>query len=543
MAQFSPKHSTLDLPPSEAASDCEVVPSKLRARASDTAGWLALQGRDSKASRDWATSLREPVESVLEDLRRRPARAAALFGPVMDAALVQVRRAKLEKFQQSFTEWVAIAVNPSLWKQALSALWEGETVWGYLEKTSAWYQVSEALLLDPNSKSVLGHVESPNVRHTEGQTALLHLMSIPYSRPDEPDQYAAQDDGDDSQVLVLVGVHCHLAVRVHGTPSEQLRPTLQKLCEEADGLFERATMDARTRTGMIERLLQRALMKTSPASSPWTWHSAKIAGSIAALALFAVLLNCAVHEHRWQKALTVLSSEPGIQIINETSSWGRREVAGFRDAKARDPKEVLTSAGIDPSAIILSFKPYFSAEAVFTAAQKWLPPTGHPVVKAKPLEEIKPSSPAPVAAAPIKEVAPPVKAAEPAPKPSQDQAQFNAIEALRFEFEAGSEFLTKDSKTALDEAAHRLVELQTNAELAKQALRISINVIHTAVPVRGAVWQLRHSAVHDVLKDGGIRPAAISPALIAPSAGSPPSLDSLDQMSLRLTLEPQTAIP
>ena len=374
-----------------------VSASPKRPQPGDVAGWFALQNEDPKAAREWAMAMRKPVEHSLEDLRHRPRRAAELLAPVMDVAFAENRKNRLARAEENYWKWMSIIVSPSLWPLTVKALWEGEPVWDFMERRAGWYQVVEAVLVASSSHSLLGRVETPLRRRNESERPLHDLLRVPMADPDgrftDDESTPSVDEAEGSRVMVLVGVYCQLAVRVCGHPPESLRPALQLLCQEADRMLERATSDAAGRAAMIERLLQRALMKNSPTTSPWTKQSAIVLGAIASLMLLATLTYYGKQERVWQDAVRVLSEEPGLQIVGETTSWGRREIRGLRDPLARDPKEVLDSLGINTKDVVLKFKAYLSAEQPFLLKHVTTGP--RQVIAPAPASDSPPDSPSP----------------------------------------------------------------------------------------------------------------------------------------------------
>lgn len=517
-------------------------------RPQDVAAWFEMEGEDAQSTRQWAVALRKPVEMSLEDLRHRPRRAAELLAPVMDAALVENRRHRIAQAQEKGWKWMAIIVNPSLWPLTVKALWEGEPVWDYMERMAGWYQVVEAVLVASGTHSLLGRVEAPLRRRSENEKPLHELLLVPVEQPsavfDENDESTpAVDNAEGTHVMVLVGVYCRLAVRVCGHPPDKLRPSLQLLCQEADRMLERASTDNASRAAAIERLLQRALMKNTPASSPWTRQSAVVLGCITSLFLLAVATYYGKQERVWQDAVRALAEEPGLQIVGESTSWGRREIRGLRDPLARDPEEVLAHLGIEPDEVVLKFKSYLSAEEPFLLRHV---KNGPREILATLPDDLEPAD---------KPVAKPAIITAPAPRrpipttlpnePASDppDANLSAVESIVITFTPGSDHLAGGSPQKLTQLAKQVRQLQELASSNGQVLRIALQVKESSSATREGLWQVRQLAVRDALTKAGVAPQSINPVLEMPPAMRAPMGNAPDALSLRLSFESPTARP
>jgi len=485
-----------------------------RPQPGDVAGWIALQGENPHTAREWAVAMRKPVEYSLEDLRRRPRRAAELLAPVMDAALVEHRRHRVARMEDHWWKWMAVLVNPRLWPLSLKALWQGEPVWDYMERSSEWFQVVEAVLVESGTNVLLGSADAPWRRSARRERPLADFLSVPASEADADDLAEAEaEDSSNSRVMVLVGVHCRLAVRVYGHPPAKLRPALQLLCQEADRMLERAQLDTGSRAAMIERLLQRALMKHTPATSPWTVQTAIALGSITAIAIVALVTYYAQQERAWQQAVRAFSEEPGFQIVGESTSWGKRELRGLRDPLARDPQVLLKQLDIDPDEVVLKFKAYVSAEEPFMKARKAAGP--HAIMAASPKAE----------------------GTEPnADKEASTERLMEVLESTHLTFQAGSNELAGSSAEKLTFIADQLQHLERVAAAGSGVLTAELVVRRSSTSTDESLWQLRRSTVREKLVKAGVSPLTLrSPT--NPPAPSVSSAHAPDSLSLQLTFD------
>jgi OOP family OmpA-OmpF porin len=73
---------------------------------------------------------------------------------------------------------------------------------------------------------------------------------------------------------------------------------------------------------------------------------------------------------RWRRAVRAIGAEPGFVLVDASRSWGRRwQFRGLKDPMARDPRVVLTAAGLTPPTIIGEWKPYLSLDSAMVVAR------------------------------------------------------------------------------------------------------------------------------------------------------------------------------
>lgn len=363
--------------------------------AGDLASWISSQSTSPQATRELALALRQPLERSLEDLRFRPRKAAELIGPLLEAALVDHDERRLERFKERCWRAMAIAVNPSLWTLAVKALWEGRPVWQFLEQRAGWFQVVEAVLIDVRTQALLAKSDAPGRRYRTTDEPLHSLMSAGHTTVPTENTHLAGTDARDSQVLVLVGERCRLAVRVYGQAPESLRPKLQSVCLAADRLLENSRLDGKARRVMLHQLNDKALIRNCPSASPWTRRTG-LFSIIMALGLFAAMcLGIGLEERRWQQAVDAFHNEPGIQVLGESSAWGRHEIFGLRDPFARPVADILHSRGFSPANVTTRFKPFVSADELMIQLRqsdttRTLMTIGAQVPSAQPSTPVKP---------------------------------------------------------------------------------------------------------------------------------------------------------
>ena len=284
-------------------------------------------------------------------------------------------------------------------------------------------------------------------------------------------------------------------------------------------MLERAQLDTGSRASMIERLLQRALMKHTPAASPWTVQTAIVLGSIAAIAILALATYYANQERAWQQAVRAFSEEPGFQIVGESTSWGKREIRGLRDPLARDPKVLLKQLDIDPDEVVLKFKAYVSAEEPFMKARKAAGP--HPIMAANAKEN---------------------EATKNSDEESSTERVMEVLESTHLTFQAGSNELAGSSAEKLTFIAEQLQHLERVAAANSGALTAELVVRQSSTSTDESLWQLRRSTVREKLVKAGVSPLTLRNPT-NPPAPSVSSAHAPDSLSFHLTFDSPSNTP
>ncbi|MDB5687992.1 MAG: OmpA/MotB [Rhizorhabdus sp.] len=338
-----------------------------RASAEQVMRHFAMQDPQEPDSRAWAAALRKPVEAALDDLRHDPQRAASLLAPVMEDAFMLSRQRHQARRMEMVGKWCLGLTRPRMWWWALQALWEGDSVWHYIQDRAQWHEVPEIVLFELRTNAVISRVESRSHRPRPGEPR-LESMSSPAlqvaaeAEPEAEEFKLTPARSEDevpmvSRIVVLVGWRCKLVARVRGIAPLNLRSRLQLLCEEAESLLDYSPPRA-----MIDRLLDRGLVCQVESSLPRSWVLA-----IGGLAAGCLVYWIGLREYRWHELITTLDREPGVKVLEQDTSWGRREISGLRDPLARKPEDIARALGVAPDQVVMSFKSYLSAEEPFVS--------------------------------------------------------------------------------------------------------------------------------------------------------------------------------
>ena len=271
------------------------------------------------------------------------------------------------------TVWGGLTMlgTPSLWPDAMKALWLGEPVWDHLQKQSGWFQVVEAAVLDVTAEQVVARVIRPSCcLHAKGiALEALLLSSMQASGQGKAMPAPCSDD----PVTVLVGRRSRLAVRVLGYSPESLREALQAVCEEVDTLLDEPMISTESRLRLIKDLLQRSLFRSGPKAAPWTLASATRFLCLLAVAAGVIGYVAVEEEVAWQKAIARLDAEPGIRVTGSEIRWGARHIEGLRDATSAEPAVVLRSQGRALDHVVLDLDTAVYREAAHEDSKPLLP--------------------------------------------------------------------------------------------------------------------------------------------------------------------------
>ncbi len=332
--------------------------------------YFATRDAAEPEAREWAAALKKPMEAALDDLRHDPLRAANLLAPMMEEATRLVRQRKQARRVEEIGKWYVAMTRPQMWLWAMKALWEGDSVWHYIQDRAQWHEVPELVLFDQRHHVVLARAESHSNRLRPGEPR-LEAMSWPALQASEAEVHepgpavepaleVAEEVPMAAQIVVVVGWRCKLAARVRGQAPADLRAKLQALCEEAETLLSFSP-----HPDMVHRLLERGLVCQVETSRPRTW--VLVTGAVAAAVMVCWM---ALHEYRWHQLIATLDKEPGVKVLEQDTSWGRREISGLRDPLARNPQDIARALGLSPRDVAMDFKPFVSAEEPFISQRR-----------------------------------------------------------------------------------------------------------------------------------------------------------------------------
>lgn len=307
-------------------------------------------------------AVQEPLlDTLIADLARRPEVARALrpdtrslaraVAPLMPAAMEQNSKETFSRGWNAFGRFLSGLGSSRIWRWAMEAIWEGESIADYVDARVRASEVVEIVLHDPTGSRVLSSVVLPGVKETKLVSADLDASNL------------TEGDG---KFYVFIGQRCRLSARITGKVSAELKRFFSSLTAEVDELLDETATDTNERARLLPLKLRTGLSREGPFTNAYASRRAAIAVLVMSGLVLGFLTWVGVSEYRWQRFVEILQREPGIQILRYDRGWGRSLIVGTRDPDARDPIAVAEALGLNPGNIDLRFKEAESIEGPFS---------------------------------------------------------------------------------------------------------------------------------------------------------------------------------
>jgi len=339
-------------------------------------------GRD----RQLARALAPTVENAIgESVRRNPRQIATAIFPVLGPAIRKAIADALAGLVASINSALEHSVSPRGLRWRLEAWRTGVPFAQIVLKHALVYRVEQVFLIHAETGLLLSHAWTPELPPSDPDLVSGMLTAI---RDFVADSFARDGDAGglrrftvgELTVMVEQGPQAVLAAVVRGQAPDALLGKLQDILERvhleyADALagFEGDTTPFEPARPLLEECLATVIStdrekgRVRPAAwLPW------VAAAVLVLALLAGLRFRS--EQRWQRAVELLESEPGIVLTQAERSGGRWSFAGLRDPLAPEPAALLASVGADTSEVSATWEPYLSLrpELVLARARRSL---------------------------------------------------------------------------------------------------------------------------------------------------------------------------
>jgi OOP family OmpA-OmpF porin len=168
------------------------------------------------------------------------------------------------------------------------------------------------------------------------------------------------------QVWIALGRYAYLAAVIRGTPSRELRSTLEKTIQtihvlKASALarFEGDASAFQSVRPQLESCLRSQYGATSNGRTARAWA---VLAAVAAPAIFGIFLAVG-SQSKWENFLLRLNSQPGLIVTEARQGWfSSSHVTGLRDASAADPAAIAREAKLDPARIDFQWKDYLAID-------------------------------------------------------------------------------------------------------------------------------------------------------------------------------------
>lgn len=337
---------------------------------------IALRtGRDDQIGR----ALAPTVETALrESIRRNPRDIASAIFPVLGPAIRKAIAETMAGLVRSINSAVEHSLSVQGIKWRIEAWRTGMRYADVVIRHALVYRVEQVFLIHAETGLLLTHVTAPDVTAPDADlisgmlTAIQDFVGDSF-RPGEGGTLSAFTVGDHT-VHVEAGPRALIAGVIRGQAPESVPLRLQRTLEEIHfeyatrlGDFEGDAAPFASAAPLLEENLETVLStdrKTERAPMLWLRWALPLAAI--ALVIFGL---AAASSRRWQHALRLMEAEPGYVVVNGSRSWGSWHLRGLKDPLARDPRTVLTAAGLTPPTIAGDWKPYLSLDSAMVVAR------------------------------------------------------------------------------------------------------------------------------------------------------------------------------
>ncbi len=336
-----------------------------------------------------AGALRPAVESsVQESIEQRPETFVnalhPIIGPIVRRSLAESMRRLLQSLNQSLEHtfsWRGL-------KWRFEALRTGKSFAEVVMLRSLIYRVEQVFLIHRATSLALLHAAADPALSRDSDMVAGMLSAIQdFAR----DSFQTGDDSSldefrmgELQVWIAPGPSAFLAAVIRGTPSRELRTTLEDAIDTIHTLRGSALANFQGDAAAFESLrpelencLRSQLSEKKGSRRPTrAWFLVVLT----AAAVTAGLLALALQQRHWARFVRQLRSYPGIVVTSAHHHWfGKSQIAGLRDAGAADPVAITRAAGVDPAKIDFDWKNYLAlddASVLRRFEQRFGRPTG-----------------------------------------------------------------------------------------------------------------------------------------------------------------------
>ncbi|HEX6252199.1 MAG TPA: OmpA family protein [Gemmatimonadaceae bacterium] len=337
---------------------------------------IALRtGRDDQLGR----ALAPTVETALrESIRRNPRDIATAIFPVLGPAIRKAIAETMAGLVRSINSAVEHSLSVQGIKWRIEAWRTGMRYADVVIRHALVYRVEQVFLIHAETGLLLSHVTAPDVAAPDADlisgmlTAIQDFVGDSF-RPGEGGTLSSFTVGDHT-VHVEAGPRALIAGVIRGHAPDSVPQRLQRTLEEvhleyatrlAD--FEGDAAPFASAAPLLEENLETVLSTDRRvARAPMLWLRWALPLAVIALVVLGLM---AASSRRWQRALRLMESEPGYVVVDGSRSWGRWQLRGLKDPLAREPRVVLTSAGLTPPAIAGEWKPYLSLDSAMVVAR------------------------------------------------------------------------------------------------------------------------------------------------------------------------------
>lgn len=341
----------------------------------------------SKHDRAIQRALQPTVEEAIRiAVRRDPSFLADTLYPIVGQAVRKAVASALRGMVESLNHILERSFSYESFKWRIEGLRTGKSFGEVALMRSLRFRVEQVFLIHRETGLLLSHLAASKAIVQDSDLVSSMLTAVQDFVRDSFTETKREELGTmevgEYTVWVAHGPHALLAAVISGTPPPDLRGYLERTLERVHAEFGPALQsfsgDASVFNGATP-LLQSCVLGSQAAKVKRSNRMAWVLLDILALLIVVVLFFSFRQEHRWNRYIDRLRSEPGIVLTAAESHWTGYRIVGLRDPLSVDPDELLQQSGIDPAKVESRWEPYSSLDPAFSTARSLL--TGKDVIE------------------------------------------------------------------------------------------------------------------------------------------------------------------
>jgi OOP family OmpA-OmpF porin len=315
-------------------------------------------------------------DALIASVRSNPNTLADVLFPVMGPAI----RKSLAQFLAAMLEGMNRTLEQSFSLQGMMWRWEafrtGKSFAEVVLLHTLVYRTEQIFLIHRTTGLPLLHVAAPEVRDqvqdadmVSGMlTAIRDFVQDAFKNNNSAESLDALRVGE-LEVWVEQGPLAVLAGVVRGSAPKELHTVFQETLERIHARFGPAlerfdgdTAPFATAQPDLEQCLKSGYRRE---------HRRLLSPALAVILIVLSSLglwwavSSFVESRRWHDYVTRLRREPGLLVVAERTGWWTHTVAGLRDPLARDPRELMAEAGVNPDRVDGRWETFQAAEPSF----------------------------------------------------------------------------------------------------------------------------------------------------------------------------------
>jgi outer membrane protein OmpA-like peptidoglycan-associated protein len=331
-----------------------------------------------KISRNRGDELSQALRPAVEDsitqwIENKPETFIGILRPIMGSIVRRWIGDSLRRLLRSFNQAVERIFSWQRVKWRFEALRTGKSFAEVMTLRSLVYRVEELFLIHRETGRALLYLSADSAGGAHSDIIADMLSAI--------QEFARNSFGVSAgsalvefrvgqlQVWIALGRHAYLAAVIRGTPSRELRSTLEKTIETIHALkgsaLARFNGDASAFQSLRPELESclcsqyGATQRNGRATRVWAVLTAMV---LAAPAILGILLAIR-SQSKWETFVRRLNSQPGLIVTNARKGWfSSSHVTGLRDASAADPAAIAREEKLDPARIDFQWKDYLAID-------------------------------------------------------------------------------------------------------------------------------------------------------------------------------------